>query len=323
MATSTLLVIMHSGQLLLDHQPLKRHQQQFNVELPWKDISVTILSGRFAGHVGIVKNAWIDFRGALRLSLWVMSYNCSIEIDSSAVNEQITGLPLNVYRPHNSAPMLKHYNKRLGSVIRRLESVLSLNLTEFAISPSLEAMRTGPVPWLGLHVDIVKGQYKGQNGTVKDVNRYQVKPSLKSKLSGLKLNIERHVFTAIASTKVVEVDYDAIRFHKTHYRLCEVFMPTAKQSFYWPEYVPQKDLDTPSNVDADAHKGSKTPLPNDFEREVIFCGSRSPDCPTSEQSSRTPWHDLQLPAIWTAPSPDPAPFRSPTPTPPSAPALSS
>lgn len=102
-----------------------------------------------------------------------------------------TRLPLNEYRP--------------------LEGN---QLKEFAISPSLESMRTGPVPWLGLHVDIVKGQYKGQNGIVKDVNCYQVDPSLKSKSSGLKLTIERHVFTIIASTKVVEVDYNAIRFHK-------------------------------------------------------------------------------------------------------------
>lgn len=102
-----------------------------------------------------------------------------------------TGLPLNVYRP--------------------LEGN---QLKEFAISPSLESMRTGLVPWLGLHVDIIKGQYKGQNGTVKDINCYQVEPSLKSKLSGLKLTIERHVFTGIAFTNVVEVDYNAIRFHK-------------------------------------------------------------------------------------------------------------
>ncbi|KAF9062821.1 hypothetical protein BDP27DRAFT_1368531 [Rhodocollybia butyracea] len=283
-----------SSKLLLDHRPLERHQQEFNVEFPWKKIQVIIRSGRFAGHFAIVKNAWIDFRGALRLSLWVSSYNCSIEINSSALHEQITGLPLHVYCP--------------------LEGN---QLKEFAVSPSLESMRTGPVPWVGLHVDIVKGEYKGQDGVIKNVNRYKVGPS--RKLSGLRLAVERHVFTAIAATKVVEVDYDAIRFHKTKYRLCEVFKPTVKQSFYWPEHVYQKNLESPSNVDADSHQGSKTPLPNDFEREFIFCGSWSPNCPTPGQ---TPMYNLESPVPWTPASPDPVmPSRSRTPTPPFAPVL--
>lgn len=78
-----------SGQLLLDYQPLKQHQQQFNVKFPWKEIMVMILSGRFIGHLAIMKNAWIDFRGTLRLLLWVISYNCLIKIDCSAVREQM------------------------------------------------------------------------------------------------------------------------------------------------------------------------------------------------------------------------------------------
>lgn len=76
-------------------------------------------------------------------------------------------------------------------------------------------MRSGPVPWLGLVVDIVRGDYKGQTGAVRDVNRYQVDLSRKLKSgSGIMLTIERYVFTVIASTKLVKIDYDAVRFHK-------------------------------------------------------------------------------------------------------------
>ncbi|KAJ3816524.1 hypothetical protein F5880DRAFT_1512586, partial [Lentinula raphanica] len=66
--------------LLMDYQPLQRHQQQFNVEVPWKDVQVTIQSGRFMNNSAIVKNVRRDFRGGLRLSLWVPRYRCSIDI---------------------------------------------------------------------------------------------------------------------------------------------------------------------------------------------------------------------------------------------------
>ncbi|KAF5351480.1 hypothetical protein D9757_012880 [Collybiopsis confluens] len=268
-----------SGQLLMDHQPLKRHQQQFNVEAPWKEIRVTILSGRFSGHFAIVKHAWIDSRSALRLSLWVMSYNCSIEVDYSAVQEEITGLPLHVYRP--------------------LEGN---QLKEFAIQPTMEAMRTGPLPWLGLVVNIVKGHYKGQSGVVRDVKRYRVDSSIKSKLSGVTLTVEHHVFPVVASTILVEVDYDAVRFNnpkftsdRTRHRLCEVFLPTAKQSFYCPEPDYLKEADVYLDTDGDVHESSKTPLPNDFERETIFYGSWSPNCPTPRPS--TPSKGFRAPIL--------------------------
>ncbi|KAF9064251.1 hypothetical protein BDP27DRAFT_1367314 [Rhodocollybia butyracea] len=294
-----------SGSLLLDYQPLKHHQQQFNVEVPWKEVKVTILSGRFVGHFAVVKNAWFDHQKTLRLSLWVSAYNCSIEIDHSAVHEQLTGVPLHVYRP--------------------LEGN---QLTEFGISPLMESMRSGPIPWLGLDVDIVQGHFKGQRGVVRDVNRYKVNPSLKSKSSGLRVTVERQSFTAIASTKLVEVDYDAVRFHNTKRRLCEVFMPTAKQSFYWPDPTYQKNYQnnlTSSGFIIDADKGSKTPLPADFERETIFRGPWSPSCstpgpspsiPSDSSQTPAPVYNLESPVPWTPASPDPRqPSRSPTPAP--------
>lgn len=87
-------------------------------------------------------------------------------------------------------------------------------LREFSINSSIESMRTGRVPWIGMLVDFVAGEYKGQYGAVKDVNRYPVTPGLAKKQSGLVLTVERYTFTTISSTKVVKVDYDAVRYHK-------------------------------------------------------------------------------------------------------------
>lgn len=113
-----------------------------------------------------------------------------------------SGVPLHVYRPLE------------GDQLRK-----------FSIDTSFESMRSGPIPWLGMVIDFVKGHYKGQAGAIKDVNRYQVDRTRKvtpsgydstkqTTKSGLTLTIERYVFTTIASTQVVRVDYDAVRYHK-------------------------------------------------------------------------------------------------------------
>ncbi|KAJ3764807.1 hypothetical protein FB446DRAFT_795698 [Lentinula raphanica] len=269
--------------LLMDHQPLKHHQQQFNVEVPWKEIEVIIQSGRFNGCSGIVKNVRRDFRGVLFC-------------------ERKTRAPLLTYRPLEG--------KQLG---------------EFSISSSIETMRTGPVPWLNLPVEFVKGEYKGQRGFVKDVNRYQVKPSLRNKRSGLVLTVERDIFTVNPSSKLVKIDYDALRFHDSHgtkYRLCDVFMPTARQSYYIPNDQYQRDshqpfTDVPDQEEefADNDSVPSTPFANDLDQETIFCAawnasSSTPGHTTSNFVSRSPvtW------APWTSPSPLPSPFRSPSPS---------
>lgn len=104
---------------------------------------------------------------------------------------------------------------RTGALLQDYRPLEGNQLKEFGVNTSLELMRSGPVPWLGLVVDIVRGEYKGQTGAVRDVNRYQVDPSRKPKsASGIMLTIERYIFTVIASTKLVKMDYDAVRFHK-------------------------------------------------------------------------------------------------------------
>lgn len=101
-------------------------------------------------------------------------------------------------------------------VFRPLEGY---ELKNFGVSPSIESMRSGPVPWLGLIVDIVAGEYKG-TGTIKDVNCFRIDPNRhcgpsKIKPSGLTITIERHLYTAGMSFQLVKVDYDAVRFHRS------------------------------------------------------------------------------------------------------------
>lgn len=80
---------------------------------------------------------------------------------------------------------------------------------------------------------------------------------------------------------------------RTKYRLCEVFMPTARQSFYMPDPGYEKILDTisttistsPTSINVvEAGEGSNMSQPNDFEREIIFCGALPPPCPTPTRS---------------------------------------
>ena len=85
-------------------------------------------------------------------------------------------------------------------------------LKDFKINTSIESMRAGPMPWIGVKVDFVKGEWKGQYGAVKDVNRYQFDPRKPSKRSGIILTVER--FTSAPSNLLVKVDYEAVRFHK-------------------------------------------------------------------------------------------------------------
>ena len=75
-------------------------------------------------------------------------------------------------------------------------------------------MRTGPVPWVGLKVNIVAGEFKGQHGIVRDVSRYQVDPRLQKKRSGLTVTLERLVMGPSGSNQLVKVDYDHVRYHR-------------------------------------------------------------------------------------------------------------
>ncbi|KAE9384026.1 hypothetical protein BT96DRAFT_1008518 [Gymnopus androsaceus JB14] len=273
-----------TGKLLLDHQPLKPHQSQFDVDVPWKDVEVVIQSGSFVSSIGIVKDVRRDFRGSLRVLLWIVQHNCSVEVDHSAVMERRTFMPL-----LESLPLHDHQLKR------------------FSVNSTFEAMRTGPVPWVGLLVDFVKGEYKSEHGAVRDVNRYAVDSQNPQGRSGLTLTVERYTFSANSSNRLVKVDYNAVRYHKTKHLLCDVFMPTAKQSFYIPN-TSLFDASTPLPI-------ASTPMPNDFERETIFTGIWAPDYvypdPLESPLSPDPVHASESP-----PPPDPRRTSPPLPEPP-------
>ena len=87
-------------------------------------------------------------------------------------------------------------------------------LKSFSVNSTFEAMRTGPVPWVGLLVDFVKGEYKTEHGAVRDVNRYAVDSQNPQGRSGLTLTVERYTFSANSSNRLVKVDYNAVRYHK-------------------------------------------------------------------------------------------------------------
>ncbi|KAE9401428.1 hypothetical protein BT96DRAFT_992148 [Gymnopus androsaceus JB14] len=204
-----------TGKLLLDHQSLKPHQSQFDVDVPWKDIEVVIQSGSFVSSIGIVKDVRRDFRGTLCVLLWIVQHNCLVEVDHSAVME------------------------------RRCST-----------TPSLP---THPIDWW-------------------------------------------------------KVDYNAVRYHKTKHLLCDVFMPTAKQSFYIPNTVYDQQLpDVLESVPFDASTPlpiASTPMPNDFERETIFTGIWAPDYvypdPLESPLSPDPIRPFKTP-----PSPDHGPASPP------------
>ncbi|KAE9389042.1 hypothetical protein BT96DRAFT_413986 [Gymnopus androsaceus JB14] len=192
-------------------------------------------------------------------------------------------------------------------------------LERFSVNSTFEAMRTGPVPWVGLLVDFVKGEYKTEHGAVRDVNRYVVDPHNPQGRSGLTLTVERYTFSANSSNQLVKVDYSAVRYHKTKHLLCDVFMPTAKQSFYIPNTIYNQQLpDILESVPSDASMPmpiALTPMPNDFERETIFTGIWAPDYvyldPLEPQQSPDPIHaskSPQTPDSWPASPPLPAPM---------------
>lgn len=73
-------------------------------------------------------------------------------------------------------------------------------------------MRTGQIPWVRMKVDIVAGEYRGQRGIVRDVNRYRYNPQNPGKVSGLDVTEfeKTHLFTGSwapgACTPIINLD---------------------------------------------------------------------------------------------------------------------
>ncbi|KAE9389831.1 hypothetical protein BT96DRAFT_1002877 [Gymnopus androsaceus JB14] len=173
-------------------------------------------------------------------------------------------------------------------------------LLEFGVNPSIHAMCTGPVPWIGVKVDFIDGNYKGEYGVVRGVDHYKTDIEKKS---GLMLTVERYTFAALGSNRLVKVDYNNVRYHKTKLFLCNVYQPSKKQSFYLPNSLSEDESQT-SSVPSDASTPMpstpmvSTPMPTEWEKWTIFMGPWSATYDYSPQ--------LPMPSMFRSPSP-PAP----------------
>ncbi|KAJ3817521.1 hypothetical protein F5880DRAFT_1618200 [Lentinula raphanica] len=120
-------------------------------------------------------------------------------------------------------------------------------------------------------------------------------------------------------------------------RLCEVFLPTARQSFYLPDEQYQCQIDDSDFSDSpeqltDGDYALPTPFVNDLEQEVLFYAASNPSSLTPGRDTsfpQTPGHATpnpvsqtgvsRSPLPWTPASPSLLPFRSPSPEPPPPP----
>ncbi|KAJ3885178.1 hypothetical protein GG344DRAFT_70764 [Lentinula edodes] len=70
---------------------------------------------------------------------------------------------------------------------------------------SYSVSNTASPPWIGMHIHIIKGEYKAYHGYVHHVN-----PS-DSSISGLKIVVELSAHISNGTNSLVTVDYDDIR----------------------------------------------------------------------------------------------------------------
>ena len=304
--------VFRSNKVLASYQPLQHHQQQYNVETPWKEVHVRVTSGHYRNHLGIIKNARRDFRGSLRLSLYLIAKRCSIEMDHLDVVE-LQYVSLFFLSFFINEPFF-----RTAKPLQDYSPLQEDQLHEFGVNPLFYAMCTGPVPWVGFKVDFVHKNYKSEYGVVQGVDRYQTD---NKKKSGLMLMVERYTFTALGSNQLVKVDYDDVRYHKyvypvtfscstlmfsprTNLFLCDVYQPTEKQSFYLPN-PPAEDESQTSSVPSDV---ASTPMPTEWEKWTIFMG---PWSATYDYSPQSP-----TPSMFWSPSPLPSSLSLPPAEPP-------
>lgn len=124
---------------------------------------------------------------------------------------------------------------------------------------------------------------------------------------------------------------ELINIHSSRSRLCDVYLPTEKQTFYLPECDYEKQvlsISSDASPSTSTSDGSVTPLPNSFEKETIFTGAWSPGCPTPAASLFlslspganspgfvTPVWGFESPAGPSPASPSPRNSSSPPPVP--------
>ncbi|THU92441.1 hypothetical protein K435DRAFT_840579 [Dendrothele bispora CBS 962.96] len=127
-------------------------------------------------------------------------------------------------------------------------------------------MFSGPSPWLNTPVVIIKGNWKGYRGIVKDVRK-------QGSISGVQLLVELSVWTPTQACPQISVDYDDVR-EPSHWQPLADFSPLSeKQIYYAPNpgytpteyhvpYVPASSMVVPSTH-------ASTPPPPDIKLENL------------------------------------------------------
>lgn len=170
---------------------------------PWIDLKIIIRSGVYFSQPGIIKHVRPDGRGSLRLGVFVPPVDRTVELDVFAVAEEL-------YVARRFFFQCFQILDRSGKLLFDYQP-LQPHQQAFKILPELKAMRTGPVPWVGLKVDIVRGHFKGQRGIIRDVNRYQYNAQKPMQNSCISLMLERMVIGP-SSGNLNSLDYNDVRY---------------------------------------------------------------------------------------------------------------
>ncbi|THU92640.1 hypothetical protein K435DRAFT_905727 [Dendrothele bispora CBS 962.96] len=127
-------------------------------------------------------------------------------------------------------------------------------------------MAHSSTPWINTQVKIIKGNWKGYEGIVKDVRRHM-------SLSGVQLLVELSVWTPVQACPQITVDYDDVR-EPSHWQPLAVFAPLSDRQIYFAPnkdyrpmeyhvpYIPIFSMNMPS-------VRAPTPLPPDSELEDL------------------------------------------------------
>ncbi|KAL0568572.1 hypothetical protein V5O48_013409 [Marasmius crinis-equi] len=188
----------------LKHAPLE------NSSVPWLGTAVQIFRGPHCERTGIIQDVRRKpNRPVLFLWLFLPELQQTAEVEDR--NVFVKGSRILLWDMYPLSPDQRYYHiDRVGET------------------------SSGPVPWIGTYVGIIKGPHKGKEGTVKDVNR-TTKPKA---LSGLMVTVELNVYGVARLDE--QIYYDYVRERGTGTTLATHQPLLNQQSFYTPNeaFVP-------------------------------------------------------------------------------------
>ncbi|KAJ8091091.1 hypothetical protein PM082_024708 [Marasmius tenuissimus] len=189
---------------------VKIHRLSFDPheDVLWLNLEVVVTHQRYHEMRATVKAVRLTpLRNRLKLSLYINELACSVEVDLDDVVEAITRKSLLDYQP------LKASQK-----------------ARFGLDELMVKMRTGRVPWLGMHVRVTGGAHKGKDGIVRDINR----AVRWSSDSGLEVSVELMVISLNMSNWVERIDYAHVHETDSGLELAKHMPLTKAQDFYRP-----------------------------------------------------------------------------------------